>query len=78
MTAARVERGLRQRQALAYIKQQEKDAAPWGTSSLAAALGISKAHASALLQSLLAKGALVRGPRTVVLEDAVCVAGGAQ
>lgn len=73
----RVERGLRQRQALAYIKAQEKTGVLWGVTSLAAALGISKAQASTLVQALAAKGELVRGPRTVVVEDTLRLAGGA-
>lgn len=71
MKRARVASGVRRQQALAFIRQQEKASALWGAKDLADALGVSVQQAWSLLQSLTFSGELARGPRTVVLEDAL-------
>lgn len=73
----RVARGERKAAALAFIRKAEKADRLWTMTEMAQALDISKQQAWQLLQSLTYSGELERGTRTVVVEDALRLAGGA-
>lgn len=74
---SRAKHGTRKAQAVAFIKAAEKRSQHWTVTDLSEALGVSKQQAWQLLQSLTYSGQLERGPRTVVLEDALRLAQGA-
>lgn len=74
----RAQHGSRKAEALAFIRSAEKKSRHWTVSDVAEALRCSKQQAWQILQSLTYSGELERGPRTVVIEDALRVAGGAQ
>ena len=63
--------GSRKAEAVAFIKLAEKKARLWSVTDLAEALKVSKQQAWQLCQSLTYSGLLERGPRTVVVEDAL-------
>lgn len=74
MKRQKVERGTRLKQALAFIARRERTRSLWTVTELADELGIAHAQAAATVNALVARGELVRGPRTVVLENALQVA----
>ena len=69
--------GERRKQALSAIKAWERKRVLWGAKDVAEALGISTQQAWSLIQSLTYSGALTRGERTVVVEDALRLSEGA-
>lgn len=73
----RAKHGTRKAQAVAFIKSAEKKSQHWTVTDLSEALHISKQQAWQLLQSLTYSGQLERGPRTVVLDDALRLSGDA-
>jgi anti-sigma-K factor RskA len=65
---ARVERGVRQKQALSFIRAREARSQPWNSADLGRHLGISTEQAWALVNALAANGKLERGTRLVKVE----------
>ena len=74
---AKAKAGQRQLEALRFIESAEKARRLWTVTELANELGVVQAQAGAIVNALVAKGRLVRAERTVVVEDALRLAGGA-
>lgn len=75
MSKPKAAHGQRKREAIEQIRAFEKQKKLWGVKDLADELGISVAQSWSLVQSLAYSATLVRGKRTVVVEDSLMLSG---
>ena len=65
----KVAKGTRRVQAVQAIREWEEAGEPWDAQRLAKQLGIHSSQAHGLVFTMLGRGELVRGTRTVTLHD---------